>query len=392
MPSFTIFNIGTGHGRDEEYNLLVDLFNQTDATEIRPPIIVTQNENYKVINNGPGYDCLLDSLLAQKYMNTCAETAVDHVAKWQSGPTDVVNMVGHSRGAILCIFMAWWLKVRFGTGLKCNLFLIDPVSKSNYRQDEGRTLYGNVVHCCRITMEDDKGEGAIALFPLQAIDARLANILIQHYRLPGTHGTATQFSPHVATGMILASTPLDVRIAWPIGAVAKLEILRSLCAWGTPLTATALTDAQNDWLLLETYSRIIATNQPQRPALRTVGLRATVNDLDPCKAGSKQRFVPVRGTRTEVGLEQVSCPNPYRGRGLFVNQQHKNLLLNQLLALHPNLCTLANAAATYWAAGGTGVPPWPPCVTQVQASADVLALVPVAPFTSALLKSVLRIQ
>jgi hypothetical protein len=346
MPTFTVFNIGTGHNQTELFNLLVQLHGLTAANGI---------DHQKRINDGPAGDKRLDEVVIPAFhMDNIKRDMTDAIIAWATRlghqfDTSSVNLVGHSRGAIICVLIAGAL-FRLLRTLRCNLFLVDPVNMSEIVDADARTLYENVQECRRITMEDDLSPKT---YPLQdvhyvtGVDRR-----VLHYRLPGTHGTATQCNAKVAADQPITCDPSPDKL-WPIGATAQLEILRALHAWGTPLTGPANRLAADNGLLLRAYLRIKRSNVSLVRNAQALGVGGGyfvhINDMKNAawffqEKKLVQTMASFFGQRTQAELKKLAGENPHRGTPLFVNSQHAALFNAQW----PNLYAYALDRLQAW--------------------------------------------
>jgi hypothetical protein len=325
MPTLSVFYVGTGHKREETTNILVVLNSLVRATELSPA--ATQNtvqaqESFKVVFDGPGLiaseETMISSLrtpllnLLRRLQAKRAHTAND---PW------VLNLVGHSRGAIACMALAQELH-RLGDPAHVNMFLIDPVWMVTKADPQfGLTVENNTHEFFEIFMEDDSNP----IFPLALLRLPAGRPTVRvRIPFPGTHGTATQ-----CNSVRDADTELpeidSFKSIWPIGSVALRTILFQLSRWGTPLTIQGETligqiageaARPDDFhrILLSEYWRIQWTN-------RRSGVKRWVNDVKLSRPGEKQKFKEVQGNRNANLLNQRAA-NPFRETNVFLNEHH----------------------------------------------------------------------
>lgn len=346
MPTLSVFCIGTGHTRAEQYNLLVALHALTAATDVpgaaRPvPPEGAFGPNYKVIFDGPP-----NSDVGVHLVNVRTQ-AVAVLAALRSRHADpwTVNLAGHSRGAVECMMIGQMLQDS-GDHATVNMFLVDTVKRSANSDEIGLRVFGNTHEFVQIVMEDD----ATVIFKLANIRANVPAggvvPVLNHIRLPGTHGTASQCNPYTFKGVAVRQADLTANPPprlWPIGSVAMRTALAQLRRWGTPLTdagnryigqtsAAAFNEPAFREIMLAEYWRIVSLH-PYK------GGRRKLNDIPLSKPGEVQAFRPVRGSRAEELLGS-RVANPFRFFNLFVNQQHFDFFNTARSTLTPRASVL----------------------------------------------------
>ncbi len=342
MPDkvFTIYAIGTGHNYTEKYNTLVTL---CDTTAADYKILITRSNNVVpylgtrtkdqptslkdgweksdqvcVLVDGPSLNAT-----AHNYFISQVNKLKDLIKKYEPKK---VNAVGHSRGAILTIYLT---NILYNTKVikdkKCSLFLIDPVKRSDLLDEFGLILALNINNYKRIIMEDDYSQN---IFPLQTITSCSYEIKqLDNIRLPGAHGTATQCSPLVSAGYLVPNVKLklvsseDGENVWPIGLCAYRSIKSQLIEWGTWMEVEAMVNNITKFDIIDAYAAIITNNLSRYRDGKYV---RTLNNIAYSKPDEKQKIDNVVSTRQPKDLNDL-CPNPYRGGPLFINEQHKDL-------------------------------------------------------------------
>jgi hypothetical protein len=173
---FTVFNIGTGHTRAETNNTFTDLHNSCVGTD-------------KFINDGPIH---LFGNLAGKGMDRRGREAVAAIL---AARPRVVNLTGHSRGAVLCHMIANDLAESTDPAARgiteINMILLDPVNMSNHVK-RGKTLGAKVKVGAYVSVVMENA--GTAIFPSTTVKPLGAQVrermVFQH--LPGSHGSGTQ--------------------------------------------------------------------------------------------------------------------------------------------------------------------------------------------------------
>ncbi len=171
MSTAAVFCIRTGHDHFEDANVLVKLWracsfadlgvagNHTgdgipgrSGDRIADPTGATPgNGGWKWINEGQ------NSIGGGMKSQTAAN--VKHIMALRP---DHVVLVGHSRGAILCLRIAAKLQAQLGTySPQCFLFLYDPVKRLRQGTDKyNRTVHANVRKRLIVAIEDEGGKKA----------------------------------------------------------------------------------------------------------------------------------------------------------------------------------------------------------------------------------------
>jgi hypothetical protein len=203
---FTVFNIGTGHAQGEPNNTIAKLYHECLG-------------NDKCINDGPGTggnwaSNLLGNAQGKSMDPRCRE-AIDKILK--ARPT-IVNLAGHSRGAVMCHMIANDLAESTDSAAQAiteiNLVLLDPVNMSVHKQRGGELRSGmKLGRYVSIVMENVTKK----MFPTKTVKPMAYHFrgLMTYLHLPGTHGSGTQ--------------PLTSAI----GKAAWLTIESCLCTWGS---------------------------------------------------------------------------------------------------------------------------------------------------------------
>lgn len=333
----TIYAIGTGHSYLEPFNTLVKLCDDTKADY--KILSTTSYKNYQYNDSPQPLEKLKEINLSDYQNKNQVCVLVNGVAKF-AGPDeaqliqnkcilnlisliegynpDILNMVGHSRGAMTCLRIAEDIdSLLWAANLACNVFCIDPVDWTTYKDGKSYTLSSNIRGYKRIAMEDDSSTGSsIDTFPLMTIKSSATYTISSddNIRLPGTHGTATQCNPILESGKTAYNNP--GKPLWPIGYSTYTTINKQLISWGTEFN-----NISNDFQTINTYANMFINN----PATLRGGVYIrTVNDLDPCKPDAEQKTEMYISTRLPEGLDLL-CKNIYRGGPLFINNQHHDL-------------------------------------------------------------------
>jgi hypothetical protein len=174
----SVFNIGTGHTRAEVNNTIAALGKACTDPD-------------KVVNDGP--TGVLGNLQGWG-MNDALSSTVARIKA--AGPT-VVNMTGHSRGAILCHMIAHALYTDAATrDIKVNMMVLDPVHQSKLGHAGAEALDDNpsLLSYHAIIMEhEDKTILGGTTFPYKFVTASPGVQERMHYiNMPGKHGSGSQ--------------------------------------------------------------------------------------------------------------------------------------------------------------------------------------------------------
>jgi hypothetical protein len=174
----SVFNIGTGHTKAEANNTIAALGHAcTDAD--------------KIINDGP--TGVLGNLQGWGMNDALRDT----VARITAANPTVVNMTGHSRGAILCHMIAHALFTNPATrDIRINMIVLDPVHQSKLSHDGSESLDDNpnLLSYHAIIMEhEDKTILGNAAFPYKFVTAsRSVGERMHFINMPGKHGSGSQ--------------------------------------------------------------------------------------------------------------------------------------------------------------------------------------------------------
>lgn len=293
MSVFTVLNIGTGHTRNEPDNILVRLFTRCAGADAER---VGGASQLKLINDGIGAD--YDAATGEVSKNYFAQAtgwglkdkSRDTVAVIARNRPQTVNLVGHSRGAIIATRIAAQLADRL-PGTRCNLFLIDPVKRSLFGSDhDNAQTHENVGLFRQVLMENESS----IMFEPQTITHSAAST--NTVRMPGTHGTATQ------TGQ-------------PIGVVAYMLAVNFLRTCGSEMLDGPFTQAQ----IADAYASITLAN----PARRSGGrVGRSIRDMSSGAFGFKG--LTNRGLAAKFG-----ATNPFSHHAYFINPDHARHFASQ---------------------------------------------------------------
>ena len=125
MPTLTLSFVGTGHFRVERYNLMVVVHSLVDAIDISEPGSQipeggAADAQYKMLFDGP--DLLGGGRGDAESMDSVRARVL---AVLKGRPDVVVNMVGHSRGAINGIMIADEMQRVHNMPNRVNMFCLD---------------------------------------------------------------------------------------------------------------------------------------------------------------------------------------------------------------------------------------------------------------------------
>lgn len=293
MSVFTVLNIGTGHTRNEPNNILVRLFTRCAGMDAEH---VGGADQQKLINDGIGAEYDEDTgevsknYFAQATGWGLKDKTSDTVEIIEKARPTTVNLVGHSRGAIIANRIAAKLSERM-PATRCNLFLIDPVKRSLL----GTSFYNAETHANvglfrQILMEN---ESSIMFEPQKISHSSAATSSI---RMPGGHGTATQ-------------------VGQPIGMVAYMLAVNFLRACGSHMLDGPFTEAQ----LADGYAAITLAN-PARRKGGSVG--RTIRDLDAGTLG-------FRGLSNRSLAAKFGATNEFSHDKYFINDDHARHFMSQ---------------------------------------------------------------
>jgi hypothetical protein len=173
---FSVFSIGTGHTQGERNNTIAALGHACVGA--------------KIINDGP--TGVMGNVQGWG-MNDALRRSIDAI---KAANPMVVNMTGHSRGAILCHMIAHAMISDPATSqIKINMMLLDPVHQSKLTH-EGAEILDNpnlLSYQAIIMMNEDKKIAGSTAFPFKFVQASTATQHKIHYiNMPGTHGSGSQ--------------------------------------------------------------------------------------------------------------------------------------------------------------------------------------------------------
>ncbi len=183
--TFTVFNIGTSHTRAEPNNTIACLYNDCTGDKF---INDGAGTGGNFVSNGLGVAQGLS-------MDPRCRAAVDAILRARPG---VVNLVGHSRGAVMCHMIANDLATLTDPAARAiqqvNLILLDPVNMSVHTQRGGKLRGGvKLGYYVSIVMENVNGMSRMT-FPsmtVKPLGPRYLESMIWLH-MPGTHGSGTQ--------------------------------------------------------------------------------------------------------------------------------------------------------------------------------------------------------
>jgi hypothetical protein len=316
MSLFNVFNIGTGHNRNEKNNILVILKHTTIGDDYSENMEKNKHQHINYINDGPGSKdpedgggtaigklLTLKGVAGQLQGWGIKDKTDATVAAIKKMDPAIVNLIGHSRGAILSMRIAAKLYEADPVRPTCNLFLLDPVKFSCLGTDYyNREIHDNVDSLRIIVMEEAQNK-----FSLLTIKRRYAGHRTRsdvpsdcYIRMPGTHGTCSQITGH------------------PIGNVT-LETIRR---WQKDVGSKPI-HVWRDTQLINEYSRILSIN----PIVKNEGgmLTRLVNNQEPYQREPKM-LESKEGERISL-LKKKKITNARRGDDLFVNEEHAALFM-----------------------------------------------------------------
>jgi hypothetical protein len=340
MGQFNCYNIGTYHNSLEKTNLLVKLFDDCPALEIRGDTLEDQKFNatlytankadVKYINDGVGSMDPSTDIPGGNKKNPLGglqgwgiKDKTRHTIELikAASPTQV-NLAGHSRGAILSIRIAAYLWEHYGDKVPVNLFLLDPVKFSVLGTDfYNREIHPNVKNLCVVVMEDLEDvcntSGGFKLMTVKKRGGTVETKAKQRFdpareyfiRMPGSHGTGSQVDGS------------------PIGEVTFQIARRRFSKWKAPVGGGIWTDN----LLCDQYFKVHDVN----PLTRQDGkLVRKINDNDYKKSGNfKYNMTNSRNNR----LNGKGIRNRFRKEGEYFVNEHQFNLFKQLFPAVANV-------------------------------------------------------
>jgi hypothetical protein len=197
---FSVFNIGTGHTAAEQNNTIADLYRLCSGAN-------------KFINDGPVGTM---GVAQGKGMDPKSAAAVEKIL---AAKPAVVNLTGHSRGAVICHMIANDLAESEDPAAKqitqLNMILLDPVNQSVHTQ-RGKRLGAGIKlgQYVSIVMENVNNAGFFPTTSVRPMNAQFRSQMT-FIHMPGSHGSGTQ--PFTSA----------------IGKVCHGMIMRCMYEWGT---------------------------------------------------------------------------------------------------------------------------------------------------------------
>lgn len=203
MKVMTMYFMGTGKHRDQDHQMLGQFYKNIDRN--------TQNET-KHIFDGPGskpmgnpFSRLRGTLFGTGWKSNL-EKAHRAVVSQLPG-VDVVNCIGHSRGAVTCHMFAHKLRSDPKTRMiPVRIFSVDPVpgGEGDFASSLGspEVLASNVVEYLTVLMENDN-QICFGVIGDQKIRASAPHTTMRKLAMPGSHGDCISypFSAYPAAGV-----------------------------------------------------------------------------------------------------------------------------------------------------------------------------------------------
>jgi hypothetical protein len=180
---YSVFNIGTGHTRNEPNNTIGQLYFHCIGT--------------KWVNDGPGG--FWGSLFGSGMDSMCGSTVKDILAHQATA----VNLTGHSRGGVLCHMIANDLAAKDFAGA-INMVVLDPVNQSSH-MEKGKELRKRMKLGAYVAVVMENVGGCKSLsFPLTAVEPLEKQFRREMYviNMPGTHGSGTQCESSAIGGAV----------------------------------------------------------------------------------------------------------------------------------------------------------------------------------------------
>jgi hypothetical protein len=320
MSTVTIFCIGTWHDHTEQNNALVALHDDcryyplgridtnaahhthiADGAPIPPP----RSGGYKLLCDGQG---AMGTTLGRQ-----AERCLEIIQSLNTLPNNV-RLIGHSRGAVLAILTAHRL-IQVSAGIRCQLFLYDPVKRTATHGFDGANSIGCNVNALRIVTSEDEGasHGPVTDFKLLSLNGYGTTNPANWIRIPGTHGTMTQ----------ITGTPIG-----KIGLMLATEWLTQLTP-STPMRNRYGTST-HDFLRVYPKINIYNSTLTKHRRFRSDKVMRHVNDFDPSSGRMSTKQVRV-GARSGV-LDPIKR-NRFMASGFLINEDHYRRFQNVYPAL-----------------------------------------------------------
>ncbi len=168
MPGvFTVFNLGTGHKQSETNQTIVHLYKNCMGE--------------KAINDGPlgVFGSIFGSGMDAKVRDTVKLIAAKTPVR--------VNMVGHSRGAVLCHLLANDLVNNPATqSVRINIMAFDPVHMSGGHGDRSSTLPAGSIDSYVAVIQEHESKGIYPVTMVSGNDPLFEKSIF--VPMPGTHG------------------------------------------------------------------------------------------------------------------------------------------------------------------------------------------------------------
>jgi hypothetical protein len=353
VPHLAIFNIGTGHNRNEKDNLLVKLFDDSPALAVDddtidkavadpPKATIKLDGDRKVINDGlgskdestggTGKEISLRGFV-EGFMGVGVKSKADRMVKLVErlkNELTEVTIVGHSRGASIAVGTAahlWEKKI----DLPVDLWLLDPVEFSADASSwYNRKIHPNVRHCRIVVMEDVHDIcGYKGGFKLQTLLQSSEPDKKTYIRMPGSHGTGSQVNGN------------------PIGEVTYQIARRDFWMWNVPVGANVWSnqDISNEYFRIHEVNPV--THKEVSWIKRQLGyteLSRQVNDEDK-PTGFKTETTDSRARK----LDAVKITNRFRGHLYFINEHHFKVFHKEYPLVANAVIELSNNVDMTWA-------------------------------------------
>jgi hypothetical protein len=139
MSIYNVYCLGTGHSSNQAERLLPDIFRTYDRSPAdRKQLMEGLGtsafvETVRAANNGAASWGMgvRGTAFGKGWGNVVKQVMAGLRAAHQAQPISMVNLVGHSRGAVTCHMIAHAIDHAF-PGVRCNIFAIDPVPGGVY--------------------------------------------------------------------------------------------------------------------------------------------------------------------------------------------------------------------------------------------------------------------